>query len=578
MKRLLSLFLFIAVLAGLWYLSTLNLIKRGEDLDFLPNNTVALIQWRDPATTITDWRGSRLGRRLNAMDWPKALVELGADEEQALQFQHNLDELRRQLDSPLFRELFGQEVSLALLPPEDGLDLQAGDPVQLLADTLLLVCRPRHQTALLEFLTSVLAWDLTVTDQVFGEHEIKRYAVEGGGTFHTTATGDLLLVGLGSGVLKRALAQRDLKGPGLRDQARFQRLRGEFEPRREQFAFVNLEAAAALVEELAPLLPPPLAEPLLQARADWRGLLALGMKRRVEGELLRYDSDLLFDAAAMPAGRAALLQRPPVKNRTLAMFGPDPLVYSWSNRFDPLIWWQGIEARGATALSERVRATARRLGGEVEDLAPLFGQEFGLVVKAIKKNLFLPLPELCLFIEVRDREGVERLLDAALAEFSLAATRTKSGAMEIGTVKLVGGMIEPAFAQVNGFLVITDSREQLLGLVEQGRTASLLDDPAFKRVNDGLDKAGNTAALIRVAELLEASKGLARIAANFLGSGQRNVPVLVEEILLPLLDGLQMYQVQAIRGYTDQDRLVLETTLLVEPNLSDDLRHAGTTR
>jgi len=114
------------------------------------------------------------------------LAELGLREEQIEQFFAIRAGIVQAIESPLLHELLSQDTVVALLPPPSGSEsLQLEEYI---GESLLLICRPRHQAGLLEFLAKTLARDMEVKNWPGGgDSRIRRYVLEDGTRFYTAS-------------------------------------------------------------------------------------------------------------------------------------------------------------------------------------------------------------------------------------------------------------------------------------------------------------------------------------------------------------------------------------------------------
>ncbi|MBU4236799.1 MAG: hypothetical protein KKI01_10795, partial [Proteobacteria bacterium] len=143
----------VCILAVVYFLVTTRMGK-GTAADFLPAEALVCIEQRDLGQLLDEFKVSRLGRAVTGIDYVKIAEGLGLPLEEV----NRVRGMRKQLDefsnSPVFKEFFGQEFTLGLLPvPDDSLDI----PEKTMRASLLLIAKPRHNTDIIELLTSLFS-------------------------------------------------------------------------------------------------------------------------------------------------------------------------------------------------------------------------------------------------------------------------------------------------------------------------------------------------------------------------------------------------------------------------------------
>jgi hypothetical protein len=120
MKRLLHFLLFLIGIGLLGYLLTVNLKPDQEFTDFLPADTIAVLEGENLARTWEGWRQSDIGKRLNKPDFPRFLEQLGLPSARISEFKILTAALDRFSSATFFSSLFAKKTAVALLSAMQG--------------------------------------------------------------------------------------------------------------------------------------------------------------------------------------------------------------------------------------------------------------------------------------------------------------------------------------------------------------------------------------------------------------------------------------------------------------------------
>ncbi|MFZ5799328.1 MAG: hypothetical protein ACOY3O_13020, partial [Thermodesulfobacteriota bacterium] len=191
-----------AVLLAVGLFSSLILRKEpaGDPLDFLPADTQFLIDLREPVTFYEDFRQSRLGERLAAIRWDELLRRWGRSEDEAADFQEEADKIEAFLAGPVFREVFGRQALLALLPAASGEGVN-NRPLE----SLVFISRPRHRTEALALLTPLLTHETRQEKEIYHGRELRTYFFEEGVALSVSVGKGLFLASFSANTLRRCL-------------------------------------------------------------------------------------------------------------------------------------------------------------------------------------------------------------------------------------------------------------------------------------------------------------------------------------------------------------------------------------
>ena len=208
-------------------------------------------------------------------------------------------------------------------------------------------------------------------------------------------------------------------------------------------------------------------------------------------------------------------------------------------------------------------------GVEFDDLLKMVGNEFAFLLKDVDSS-GVPLPKAALVIQLTEPQAFmtafEKLL--AVAEIPVRKKKYKNEKIAYWGLAPQGGL-QPAFSLQGEYLLLSNSIDVIKELVDQQSDpkSTFLENPNIRQVAGDLSLDNNSVTYVDIALLAEDLKDL----ASWLGTiamlqGQevaRTSQVVVEQIILPLLDGVAMYSKLGSRTIIGNDTIVVETTTSV---------------
>ena len=208
-------------------------------------------------------------------------------------------------------------------------------------------------------------------------------------------------------------------------------------------------------------------------------------------------------------------------------------------------------------------------GVELEDILAMIGREFALIVKDLDRE-GIPLPKVAGVVQLNEPQRFLEIFNTLLKDAEIpVSTKTYKG-QEItywGIAPQQG--LQPAYCLLGDKLLLSNSYELVKQLValEGVPQDSLVQSTSAKAVSGALVKKNNSAAYIDIAHLADAMKDLATWAGTMAvlqgPEAARNAEIVVNQLILPLLDGIAMYTQLGSRSVISEDSIVLESTITV---------------
>ncbi len=548
------------------------LVSRQEEevvaAEFLPENVLFYGEQQDFSEMYQAFQDSRLGKTLGRLKYAETAAELGVSTEKIQELETRRQKISEFLEGPALDALFGKEFSVALFPTDS---FSAANSPRSLEERLLLVIRPRHNSHILNFLAPFFTENIEQKTVQYGSHTITRYRTDTKRTVSTVTVKGLVLAGLDERLVRKSLDCYDEKKGALQQNNAFQKLRQSL-TQSKLFTYFSLPALYEEGRIIAEKLPEKDQQALLAVLKQWKGWGAAAHGAWQEDGLVQTKALVLYDIQNLDSGLAEFFAVKPSHNNTLAMVPTDVLYYCWLNTLNlPLVWemYSSLLADHPGDMNVLRQEVKDSTGVELEDILTMIGKEFAFLVKDIDSN-GIPLPKTALLIQLKDPDAFLAVFEKLLAAAEIPIRKEKYKGENITYWGLAPqGGLQPAFSVQGEYLLLSNSIDIIKQIVAQqiDPKKNFLDNPNIRLVGSGLLLENNSAAYIDIALLADVLKNLASWAgalATLQGpEDARTSQVVVEQIILPLLDGVAMYSKLGARVVIGSEGIVMESTTSV---------------
>jgi len=569
MKKFLFTILLILVGTGLFFFMKSERIKAVQAADILPADVMVYAEQRDFVKMYKDFAGSRLGRVLSRIDYVDIAIELDGDDDLVRDALRLWQEIHKLINEPGFDQLLGKEFSLAFFPMPG---FSREDPLKNLEERLLLIARPRHNATLMQFLASYIAKDIEQKTVQYGSHTITRYKIDDKYTLSTATVAGLVLAAVDERLVRKSLNAYDDQKNSLSNTPEFQQLRKNFEGATlfKYFALTPIKEQGKIVAEK---LPEDGKKQLLELLEQWNGWEAGAYGAWETDGLIEEKLEILYDFQNLDKDVAKLFATAPEKNSTLDMVPADSLFYYWGNSLNlPLLYemYSDIVVQQRPEMFNLLQQELQDVAGvKIEDILALVANECGLIVEEVEGE-GIPIPRVLMMIELKDSERFMEVFHKLLAETDIPIGNSSFQDHEIsywGIAPQDG--LQPAFTLSGNYLLLSNSRDFVKQVValKSNPVDTLLNDPEVKRLQNKLSGKNNSTAYVHIALMADAFKSLATWAGGMAvlqgPEKARKVNIIIEELVLPLLDGVAMYTQLASRTEMKETSIVVESAILV---------------
>ena len=548
--------------------------------EFLHHDTLVTLRLINLEKSVETFQKSRLGRKLKETDIIGVMKALDAPDEAIKKFVEIKSAVETTLDSMLFKELFGKDVMLAILPVKsDALK----KPLQAL-DSVLLIARTKRRTVLVEFISGLLSHEMkerTVTE--YHGHTITSFQADKDIYVFYTLSDGLLLAGFNLDVLKKSLDLKTDPSTALVSNTYYRTLSDQLISKNHTgFFFNNLDALRTNITTLmkayndanqSPEDEKALKQALKQVN-NLKGFNAMGYAAyESAGNSLQSKIRLLIDKTQFAPLYASAYNYKPEKNRLLSMMPSKTLFCYWTNSIDLdamlkfYLQEAGVKDADVQSMKDAFKA---KTGLMFDEVVQAIGNQYGTILADIHTGGLFPIPELALAIQTKNKDVLTRLVTALTQESPMGFKEETYLDVAIKSWTLpFGDMLQPSMAFLDDFCLLSVNRKLLKEMIRLNKEGGgLIDSQAFKDVNKGLTDANNSMAFIKSDIFLDKLKASADWGGNMMmlkdQEAALKIEVVLNKLIYPILDGLKMYQTIGTRVVFKENVIEIDSHYQIE--------------
>ncbi len=388
----------------------------AEVAAYVPQNVLVLSSLDNLNARIDTFGASPLGQFLSKETVRAILTEMQAKEEEIQAYEQWHDSVAATVSNPLFRTVFGDDLTLALLPP-DVQQLKENPQQALRRSPLLYATTSIAATA---ELFGKLAKGVKIEKEQAGNLELTRIEIDGGKhvIYGYDAKGVVLLAldkaAIEAGIQAKESGSSLQSTPGYQEASAFWQKMGSADTYERSYlntpAWIALLRQEAQDEEAKEILAylQGLDYAYSASSVTPKGLHSKGRLRMHYEQLHPLFKDMVDEAVATPA---------PVP---LSLISDKALFFEWGRSFRLEGILDKLMAQEAqlsdSAIQEQIKNT---LGMSLQEALASFGPVYGLVLNdVVEETGVFPVPDIAFFANVRNREHINTLATVANQEIS----------------------------------------------------------------------------------------------------------------------------------------------------------------
>ncbi|MCL1980670.1 MAG: hypothetical protein FWG62_06305 [Proteobacteria bacterium] len=501
MKKIVGIVLCLAIVgaAGFYFLQG-DKVEVRSYAHFLPPDVVLAVNLTHSNTLIDGFAASPLGKVL-AKESIHAIVQgMGGTPQETAEYDRAYDQVTSVVNDPAFRAVFGDDATLAILPPDRKALTE--NPEAALRNTLVLVAQ------------SPMAGPLDMLGRLIKNSQISQETVDGlnlvkitahdGIIFHGYTEGKMMFLALEPAAIKTCLAAG--KGEAVLAKApAFQEAMAFWKPFPEKTTYsrmyVNVPAIAELLKTVT--VPQPKSKEsgeqtaaVLEAEfkqiGEW--LAGIGVSYSIsyetsQGMESRGHAGLSYDKLHPVVKH--LIDASAKGNQSLHLLKENTLAYSWAASLYMEGIIETIVAESKKDYQEIDQAAETLLGASLGDMGRAFGPQYGTVFDDIVRMPMFPWPKMTFFLEVRDRAVAEKMLNAARLLLAQSGDVKEEQEQVAGQTVyswpvLAGSDAKPALVLTDNMLYLSTSKQAINAILEAKAAPNVLATPVAAQVGGEL--------------------------------------------------------------------------------------------
>lgn len=554
------------------YLFTPDFSLKIKPESFVDEEALLLVTQKDLGKRIDEFTASPLGRAFAEINYQQIADELDSSLIDAEKLSSISQTVHQAIEHPLVKILFGREVTIALSPfKPDASSLFE----QQIIDNLLIIGRPKHSAKLIDILANLVPEKELVSETLYGGHVIRRFPLDQQTVLATTRVKDLFIFSVNEKLLRRGLDRYDNGGAGsLAQRPDFVMNKDTF-MKASLFCYLNIfkmyQAASKTLHTISPDKESRLNAELEKFRGFRSGFFGAWKEKGkiIEKAVIRFAEDEMVPRVARKITAA------PGKADTIFRVSEDTLLYYWNSQLDLDPFLEIVNLLGGQGENghndDIVQKIATITGLKTEEIHRLAENDITLALKSIPVDQFVPIPSFLFSLKVPDRAKMSAAVEKLVDYYSIPLRKLKLqgvDALAWGGVMAVGSL-QPTIAFVEDYLVVSSNREQIQEFIAlPKKKKSLNQGPLYKSVAKSLSGKNSSIVFLNFAEITGLFKELVSWGGTMIAIEDRDVArkskLLIDRVINPLLDGLAMYSVVGMRKYVEGDRIIFESTTVID--------------
>ena len=473
--------------AGLYFLmhkkATANQYAR-----YLPQDVVGAVNLTHMNTLADTFAATALGRFL-AKDTIHAIVqEMGGQPKETAEYDRMYDSVVSVTSNPAFRAVFGDDATLALLPPDrKGL---AHNPVETLRQSLVVVAQTSAAGAL--DLLSRLIKDASVSRETVDGLELVKITVEKNQVMYGYAEGKTVVLAFAPAAVKVCVAAAK-SGTSLEKAPLFKEALAFWQPYPDAATYtrmyLNLAGAADLLKTST--VPEVKESGEILQGVDSMFSVTYGTEQGLESRgrsSYRYDQLHALVKSAVDAAAAGA-------NQSLHLLKERTLAYNWASSLRPEMIVKAMAANDKEyrELDGEVR---QNLGVSLDELGRAFGPQYGGVLDDIVRTALFPAPKMTLFVGIRDRKIAETALTGLRRVIAGSGMASEEQEQVAGQTLYCWPVLpdeaaQPAVVLTDSMLYLATSKQALKDILNSKAAPNVLAAPVAEHL--GAELGGRVA-------------------------------------------------------------------------------------
>ncbi|MDK9707741.1 MAG: hypothetical protein OEL83_11900 [Desulforhopalus sp.] len=540
---------------------------------FIPSVALVYLEQENFFDTFVSFSGSSLGKKIESIDFAGVAKDIGAGEG-AIVTMHNLVKIITTAKSdPFLKELFGNRIALAILPPINY-TRAPHERRDFFLENSVVVAEPSYPESVFEMLGSLLPGALegaTITNVQYGKHHIKRIEYKGN-SFSMVRIDRIYLSAMNERQLRRCIDVFDDAQPAFANNKEFLTLKTRF-PEADRLLILPFD-------NLKEYLPKLLAEFDLSSNSLLKeesllptffrdfGYAAKHQQSIIKDWiLLRYDHDKKDEFTKQPSFRKPVTP----KHFWFSLTTENPMLYLWTNIFNlkSLLFSISEDRQQPGSPTGSISQLISGVGKSFDPIPETLGEEMAIIVEPGSEDRPLRVPLALAFLPVTNSDGLKKAIQDIVDTHSIVVKTVQHGNVvymqspqspQDGLLPLYGFLGEHFFLGNSASLL-----HKVIDAHESG--SSSLQGDLLKEDDTVLAEPNNLIAFSSNPQLIDTLKDFLSIMGTLVALEDRQlaqkIKLINDAIIGPLLDEMKMYDTSIFRSYLISEHVVVDVTTTI---------------
>lgn len=533
---------------------------------FLPADTLVYLEQKNGVESLVGFHNSRLGRILSSIDFATVLGEAEVDSKDIELVKKILDVSASLRDNELFQAILGKRLTLALI----GQRQWSPNPSHILdylKSHMLLISRPGEKIETIEKLVAQYVDEKNISFVPYGRYTIKRIPISDDEMIAAAFVDGRLLASLEERVLRESLDLYDKKKNTLKANQEFFNITKEMDGA-GQFLYCSVQALQEVAGSLMKTITDPTELLALHEISLLKGVNRFSYGGIRQKKILKNRVIISLQSETMDKRIRDMVSTAPSINDSLPYAARDVLLYYWSNSLELQPLWEMFTERVGEQSDEVLELQndiSELFGYEVDDLIEMIGSDIGVMVREKSEELFVPIPDLALFVKLNDAVNGADAIRKAVQHLDITFKKGRYKNIEYFSWGLdPEGSLQPVYAIHRNYLIIASTLNMLKTIIDTPiNNTRLIAAKGFRELDPGFQTLNNSVCYIDQARLLRRLQEFVGWAGIMLAIQDQKAAekskILIDKLIDPLFWGLSMYEKSAIRTYVRDERIYIES-------------------
>ena len=527
MKKIaIAVFAVLLVLVGAFFYYQAKTAKLAIE-DVLPADAAVYARVSNLEKNLNELKQTKLWRNIKNIDIEKVMKKSGASSDDVKQYREFTENMSSFVSGILLNKFFGQEVAVAVYPVKLNPDNFSKAFLEA-ASGIVVVTRISSDAQFIELVTKVyqkLDKKIVVTSEKYEGKEITIIKVNDNVNIAYTKIKDLLVISLDKKTIFASLDTYAKRKPSLGQDGSYLSTTAQLPKQPESITYANFKMLISGMQQLNELASANSKEPNryeIQGLEKFTGFEGIGIAS-VGGKIAKNKMVVTFNKNLMDPTLAKTYSLKPVVNSSIHFIPKNIIGYQWTC-FDPELYWESFKndapqtksyAKGdmpPVSSSEVIKGIESALGVSIEkDIVPVLGNESGALLSDINLNGPVPIPELVIFVKVKDKEAVKNIFSKALQKNNIPVEEEEYQGKKIKYIPSpLGVSLQPAYCLVDDYLLISTSNNLIKACLDAygDKANSLLANVDFESFKLNFNEKNISIFFLDANLLLERLKGV----------------------------------------------------------------------